>query len=92
MYSASKAAMSAFTRSLAKEFSEYGIRVNAVAPGVVDTELIQTITEDDMSNIMQKVCLHRPASPTEIGNVIAMLASDMSSYVNGQIIRIDGGI
>ena len=45
-----------------------------------------------MSNIMQKVCLHRPASPMEIGNVIAMLASDMSSYVNGQIIRIDGGI
>lgn len=90
MYSASKAAMSAFTRSLAKELSEYGLRINAVAPGVVDTELLSSMTEEDYKKAMGRCFMHRPANPKEIGNVVAMLASDMSSYINGQIIRVDG--
>lgn len=90
MYSASKAAISAFTKSAAKEFSEYGLRVNAVAPGVVDTDLLSTMTQQDYEKAMEKCFMHRPANPREIGNVVAMLASDMSSYINGQIIRVDG--
>lgn len=90
IYSASKAAMSAFTRSLAKELAQYGIRVNAVAPGTVNTELIRTMSENELHEALQRTMLHRLADPREIADVYVMLASDMSSYINGQIIRVDG--
>ncbi len=92
MYSASKAAIYAMTKSLAKELSDYNIRVNAVAPGVVDTELIKTMSEEDFAKIMERCPMHRPAEPREIANMMVVLASDLSSYVTGQIIRVDGGI
>lgn len=90
MYSASKAAMCAFTISLAKELSDYGIRVNAVAPGIVDTDLIGSMPFSDREKVVDRCTLHRLAQPREIGNVAAILASDMCSYINGQIIRADG--
>lgn len=91
-YSASKGAVAAMTKSLADELIEHGIRVNAVAPGVVDTDMIRSIPEDEFEELMKKCPYHRPAQPKEVANVIAFLASDLSSYINGQIIRVDGGI
>lgn len=92
MYSASKAAINAMTKSLAKELAGYNIRVNAVAPGVVDTELIKTMSDEDFIKLMNCCLMHRPAQPKEIANMIAVLASDLSSYVTGQIVRVDGGL
>ena len=92
MYSASKAAINAMTKSLAKEFAEYGIRVNAIAPGVVDTKLIDTMSEGDFARAIEKCALHRIAEPIEIANMIMVLASDLSSYVTGEIVRVDGGM
>lgn len=92
MYSASKAAVIAMTKSLAKELAAYGIRVNAVAPGVVDTKMIKSMPAADLQTIMDKCPMHRPAQPEEIANIILMLAGDLSSYITGQVIRADGGI
>lgn len=92
MYSASKAAVCAMTKSLAKELAEYNIRVNAVAPGVVDTEMINSMSSGDFEKIMDRCPMHRPAKPEEIANIIAVLVSDLSSYITGQIIRVDGGL
>lgn len=92
MYSASKAAIYAMTKSLAKELADYNIRVNAIAPGVVDTDLIKTIKEEDFMKIMERCPMHRPAMPREIANMMVVLASELSSYVTGQVIRVDGGL
>lgn len=92
IYSASKAAIHATVRSLSKELAEDGIRVNAVAPGVVDTKLICTMTEDDYRRNIEKCAMKRAANPKEIANVMMLLASDYSSYVTGQIVRVDGGM
>ncbi len=92
IYGASKGAIITATKSLANELIDYGIRVNAVAPGVVDTDMIKTIPEDEYAALMQKCPYHRPAKPREIANTMAFLASDLSSYINGQIIRVDGGM
>lgn len=92
IYSASKGAVNAMTKSLAKELADYGIRVNAVAPGVVDTKLIRTMSESDYIKIMERCPLHRSAQPREIANMVMVLASDLSSYVTGEVIRVDGGI
>ncbi len=92
IYGASKGAIVTATKSLANELISDGIRVNAVAPGVVDTDMIKTIPEDEYAKLMERCPYHRPAQPREVANVIAFLASDLSSYVNGQIIRVDGGI
>lgn len=92
MYSASKAAVGAMTKSLAKELAEYNIRVNAIAPGVVDTEMISNMPGREFEKIMDRCPMHRPAKPKEIANIIAVLASDLSSYITGQIIRVDGGL
>lgn len=92
IYGASKGAIITAVKSLANELAEYGVRVNAVAPGVVDTDMISTIPEDEYTKLMEKCPYHRPAQPREVANVMAFLASDLSSYVNGQIIRVDGGM
>lgn len=92
IYGASKGAIITSTKSLANELIDYGIRVNAVAPGVVDTDMIKTIPEDEYAKLMEQCPYHRPAQPKEVANVMAFLASDLSSYVNGQIVRVDGGM
>lgn len=92
IYSSTKAAIHALVKSLAKELAEYNIRVNAVAPGVVDTKLISTMTEAQYQQVIDKCSLKRVGQPKEIANMIMMLASDYSSYVTGQIIRVDGGM
>ena len=91
-YSASKAALIAATKTLSQELAPKGIRVNAVAPGVIDTAMTAGLPEDAMQRLMSRCELRRLGLPEEVADVILYLASDYSSFVTGQIIRVDGGI
>jgi 3-oxoacyl-[acyl-carrier protein] reductase len=91
-YSASKAAMIAATKTLSQELAPKGIRVNAIAPGVIDTAMTAGLPEDAMSRLMSMSDLKRLGLPAEVAGVMLYLASDLSSFVTGQIIRVDGGI
>lgn len=92
-YSATKGAIIAFTKSAAKELAPLGIRVNAVAPGIVKTERFSELYEESGSKIdnrIQKIALGRLGTPEDIANACAFLASDHSSYISGQILGVDG--
>lgn len=91
-YSSSKAAVIGATKQLAIELGSYGIRVNAVAPGITDTKMAKNISDDLYRNTLQRTVMKRAADPTEIANAILFLASDLSSYITGQILRVDGGM
>lgn len=90
-YGSSKAAIIAFTRILAAEVGEMGIRVNAVAPGPTDTDMIIQVRDKVGDAVLDNCAMNRYAKPVEIANVALFLASDQSSFVNGQVIRVDGG-
>lgn len=90
-YSASKAGVISLTRTLSKELASYNINVNAIAPGMVDTEILKQYTEEQRANTMKTVPLGRFASPEEIANVIYFLSSEESSYITGELIDINGG-
>lgn len=91
-YSSTKAAVHGMVKALAKELVVDGIRVNAVAPGVVDTKLLNSMTREEYDEAINKCGMKRAARPSEIANMIMVLSSDLSSYVTGQIIRVDGGM
>ena len=92
-YSASKAAVIGLTRSLALWLAEYGITVNAICPGVVETELTKSsLGEDKLKHLASRIPLKRLASPRDIAHLVLFLASDESSYITGQYIVIDGGL
>ena len=92
MYAASKAALNAFTRVGALEFGRHGVLMNAVAPGFVDTELTRTnLTPAELASIESVIPVGALASPGAIANVVAFLASDANTYINGQVIVADGG-
>ena len=91
-YAASKAAIIGGTKNLAREFAAYKIRVNAIAPGMIETDMGAKIDEALKDAILSKVIMKRMGKPEEIANVAAFLASDLSSFVTGQVIRVDGGI
>lgn len=91
-YVASKAAIIGATKNLSREFAKYNIRVNAIAPGIVDTEMGNQIESNLKEEILSKVMMKRMGKPKEIANVIAFLASDLSSYMTGQVVRVDGGM
>lgn len=91
-YVASKAAMTGATKHLARELAPYQIRVNAVAPGIVETEMGDQMSMTLREDTLHRSAMGRPAKPEEIANVIAFLADDMASYITGQTIRVDGGI
>lgn len=91
-YGASKAAIASLTRTMAKELAKTNIRVNAISPGLVDTDMNKQIASDYMDVVIQQTALGRIAKPEEIARVAVFLASDDSSYITGQIIRVDGGM
>lgn len=92
VYGGSKAAVIGITKSLAKELAEQNIRVNAIAPGFIDTDMARSIPVDKFRERLDSIKLGRIGQPEEVANVALFLASDLSSYVTGQIIGVDGGM
>lgn len=92
VYSATKGAVNQFTRTLAKEMGSRGVRVNAVAPGFIETDMIEAVDEDTMAKYVEAIPLKRRGKVEEVANVVAFLASDDASYITGQIITLDGGL
>ncbi len=90
-YASAKAGVITLTKVLSKELARKNIRVNAVAPGVVMTEMGESIPEENRKVMLANVPLNRFAQPNEIGDVILFLASDLASYVTGQTIHVNGG-
>jgi NAD(P)-dependent dehydrogenase (short-subunit alcohol dehydrogenase family) len=87
-YSTSKAALAALTREMANDFGPHGIRVNAIAPGEIDTSILSPGTEEIVA---KQIPLHRLGTPDEVAKIIYVLCTDTSSYVNGAEIHINGG-
>ena len=90
-YSASKAAIIGFTKALAKELAPSHIRVNCVAPGVIDTDMNACYDEDAMDALAEKTPLSRIGTPEEVARAIRFLADDSSSFITGQTLSVDGG-
>ncbi|PWN07436.1 3-oxoacyl-[acyl-carrier-protein] reductase [Rhodohalobacter mucosus] len=91
-YAASKAGMIGFTKSYAKELASRNIRANVVAPGYILTEMTEKLSENVLEAIKTETPLGRAGNPDEVSNVVAFLASDLSSYITGEVIRVDGGM
>ena len=91
-YAASKFGVIGFTKTWSRELGPKGIRVNAVAPGFVETPILATIPDKVLQQMREQVPLHRLGKPEEIANVYAFLASDEASYVNGAVIEVSGGM
>ncbi|MDR3262803.1 MAG: 3-oxoacyl-ACP reductase FabG [Clostridiales bacterium] len=90
-YSASKAAVIGFTKALSREVGLSGIRVNCIAPGVVDTDMNAALTAADIAALKEKTPLNRIGSPRNIADAALFLASDGASFITGQVIAVDGG-
>tara|TARA_B100001105_G_C22297964_1_gene402497 strand:+ start:87 stop:830 length:744 start_codon:yes stop_codon:yes gene_type:complete len=92
-YSSAKAAIIAQAKALSREVGMYNIRVNAIAPGLTDTDMMKENTPKEIVNeVASKTSLRRIANPQEIANAALFLSSDLSSYITGQVIRVDGGM
>lgn len=91
-YGASKAALVAMTRSMAEELGRDGIRANCIAPGITDTEMLLTMPAHVVEEVKDSVDLKCVGQPLEVANTAVFLASDASSYITGQTIRVDGGM
>jgi 3-oxoacyl-[acyl-carrier protein] reductase len=91
-YAASKAGIIGFTKSYAKEFASRNIRANVVAPGYILTEMTGTLNESVLEQINSETPMGRAGNPEEIAATVAFLASDLSSYITGTVVRVDGGM
>ncbi|MDR1481590.1 MAG: SDR family oxidoreductase [Synergistaceae bacterium] len=91
-YGASKAAVIAMTKSIAAELGEYGVRANCIAPGVTETDMLSTLPSAVLEETKNGTDLRRVGLPSEIADTALFLASDLSSYITGQVIRVDGGL
>lgn len=92
IYSASKGAINAFTKALAKELAPSNIRVNAIAPGVIDTEMNGWLSLEDRKSLVEEIPMMKFGEVDDIGNLVTFLASENSKYITGQVITIDGGM
>jgi 3-oxoacyl-[acyl-carrier protein] reductase len=90
VYSATKGAVIAMSKTAAKELAHHNIRVNAVAPGMIDTDMFRSIGEEKVADRLKNIGMGRLGTPTDVANVCVYLASDLSEYVTGQIIGVDG--
>jgi len=92
-YASSKAALIAATKVLAKELAIYNIRVNAIAPGLTETDMMKESTpKEALNETLNRICMRRSGRPEEIANAVLFLASDLSSYITSQTLRVDGGM
>ena len=91
-YSASKAGMIGLAKSIAQELGSRGVRANAIAPGFIITDMTAQLSEEVRNEWCQKIPLRRGGTPEDVANIATFLASDMSSYVTGQVIQVDGGM
>ena len=92
-YASSKSALTTLSKVMSKELSNFNIRVNAIAPGLTNTDMMQKSTSEKyLSETINRISQKRVAEPEEIANSVLFLASDLSSYINGQIIQVDGGL
>jgi len=91
-YSASKAGIIGFTKSIALELGSRGIRSNAIAPGFIETEMTAKLDENTLKGWRDAIPLKRGGTPEDVANCVVFLASDMSSYISGQVIQVDGAL
>lgn len=91
-YAASKAGIIGFTKSIAKEVAKKKVRVNAIAPGFIKTDMTNKLPDKVKEEYLSKIPLNRLGEPEDIANAVAFLASDLSSYITGQVLIIDGGL
>lgn len=91
LYSSSKGAINAFTKALAKEVGLSGVRVNAVCPGVIKTDMISDIDDDTLSHLKEETPLNRIGEVSDVAETVYFLASEQSSFITGQIIGVNGG-
>jgi 3-oxoacyl-[acyl-carrier protein] reductase len=91
-YAASKAGMIGFTKSVALELGSRNIRCNAIAPGFIETEMTGALNEEVVKQWREAIPLKRGGTPEDVANLVLFLASDLSSYITGQVINVDGGM
>ncbi len=91
-YSAAKAAILGFTKALAKEVAPYNVRVNAVAPGFIETDMLSGLNQDMKNKVLEQIPLARFGKPEEVAKIVKFLISDASNYITGQTFIVDGGL
>ena len=91
MYPASKFAVNGLTKSLSRELAKYGIRVNAVAPGIIETDMVKNLSNDVIEPLIKTIPIGRIGKPKDVANCFLFLASDLASYVTGEVLQVDGG-
>lgn len=91
-YSASKAGVIGFTRSIAKELGSRGINVNAVAPGFIETDMTHVLEDNIKDEMIKSIPLNRAGKPEDVANVVVFLCSEKADYITGQVIQVDGGM
>lgn len=92
VYGASKAALLCATKSLAAELGDQGIRANVIAPGITKTDMLSSMSEEVINETVMNTDMKRVGEPNDIANTVLFLASDLSSYITGQVLRVDGGM